>query len=115
MTGPNAAWEERIAGLCLWQAIDDHDADDFVARIDALVAELPPGSAMGCSSRAGLHADSDELCGAVRAFLALALVDLEREREAGAISLTALSHYLPRYQRSLARYALALGVDTPQR
>jgi tetratricopeptide (TPR) repeat protein len=54
---------------------------------------------------AELHATSDELDGAVRAFLALALVDVGREREAVALSLTALSHYLPRYNRSLARYA----------
>jgi hypothetical protein len=51
------------------------------------------------------HATSDELYGAVHAFLALALADLGREREALAISLTALSRYLPRYNRSLARYA----------
>lgn len=54
---------------------------------------------------AELHAPTDELDGAVRAFLALALVDLGREREAVALSLTALSKYLPRYNRSLARYA----------
>ena len=59
---------------------------------------------------AELHAASDELDGAVRAFLALALVDLGREREAVAISLTALSLYLPRYNRSLARYAQELAV-----
>ena len=54
---------------------------------------------------AELNAPSDELDGAVRAFLALALVDLGREREAVAHSLVALSKYLPRYNRSLARYA----------
>jgi tetratricopeptide repeat protein len=54
---------------------------------------------------AELHAPADELDGAVRAFLALALVDLGREREAVALSLAALSEYLPRYNRSLARYA----------
>ena len=48
---------------------------------------------------------SDELDGAVQAFLALALADLGREREALAISLTALSRYLPQYNRSLANYA----------
>jgi hypothetical protein len=57
---------------------------------------------------AELHAAHDDLDGAVRAFLALALADLGREREAVAISLTALSHYLPRYNRSLARYAAEL-------
>jgi tetratricopeptide (TPR) repeat protein len=62
--------------------------------------------------QAELLAASDTLDGAVRAFLALALVDLGREREAVAVSLTALSSYLPRYNRSLARYASAL-VDMP--
>ena len=55
-----------------------------------------------------LNGPSDELDQAVRAFLALALVDLGREREAVALSLTALSTYLPRYNRSLARYAPGL-------
>jgi hypothetical protein len=54
---------------------------------------------------AELDAPFDELEGAVRGFLALALVDLGREREAVAHSLVALSKYLPRYNRSLARYA----------
>jgi hypothetical protein len=54
---------------------------------------------------------SDELDGAVRAFLALALADVGREREALVHSLTALSKYLPRYNQSLARYASALKTD----
>ena len=66
---------------------------------DLLFAELP--------------APSDEFDGAVRAFLALALVDLGREREAVSVSLVALSKYLPRYNRSLARYASEIAV-TPR-
>jgi hypothetical protein len=58
--------------------------------------------------RAELNAASDDLDGAVRAFLALALVDTGCEREAVALSLTALSQYLPRYNKSLARYARKL-------
>jgi tetratricopeptide (TPR) repeat protein len=54
---------------------------------------------------------SDELDQAVSAFLALALADLGREREALSISLEALSAYLPRYNRSLSRYAKALVSD----
>jgi tetratricopeptide (TPR) repeat protein len=50
----------------------------------------------------------DELSQAVAAFLALALSDLGREREGLAISLAALSTYLPRYNGSLARYAKSL-------
>jgi tetratricopeptide (TPR) repeat protein len=56
-----------------------------------------------------LDQPSDELDQAVSAFLALALADLGREREALALSLGALSKYLPRYNRSLARYAEALS------
>jgi len=57
---------------------------------------------------AEIGAGSDELDGAVCAFLALALADLGREREALSCSLVALSNYLPRYNRSLARYAVDL-------
>jgi tetratricopeptide (TPR) repeat protein len=64
--------------------------------------------------RQELDASSDELDAAVRAFLALALVDLGREREAVATSLAALAPYLPRYSRSVARYAAHLGAaDAP--
>ena len=52
---------------------------------------------------------SDELDDAVLGFLALALADAGREREAVALALTALAPHLPRYQRSLANYARALG------
>ncbi|RQP26149.1 tetratricopeptide repeat protein [Piscinibacter terrae] len=165
MSTTNAAWEERLAEL--WLALDQHEPEAFVARLDTLVAELPPGSAIGLFERGAaqdstghperavplyrlaleagltglrrrraviqlasslrnlgqaqeaagllteeLHAPSDELDGAVRAFLALALVELGREREAVALSLAALSRYLPRYNRSLARYAQALAPST---
>lgn len=52
-----------------------------------------------------LDACSDHLDDAVRAFLALALVDTGREREALSLALGALAPHLPRYQRSLANYA----------
>jgi hypothetical protein len=58
---------------------------------------------------AELDAEPDELTGAVRGFLALSLVDVGREREAAAVALTALSEYLPRYNRSLANYARELN------
>jgi hypothetical protein len=51
------------------------------------------------------NAGSDDLDDAVSAFLALALVDTGREREAVSVALTALSRHLTRYQRSLANYA----------
>jgi tetratricopeptide (TPR) repeat protein len=58
------------------------------------------------------HAGSDQLDDAVNAFLALALVDTGREREAVSVALEALAPHLPRYQRSLANYARAL-TDPP--
>ena len=61
---------------------------------------------------AELNSQTDALTGAVRAFLALALVDLGREREAVAVALTALSEYLPRYNRSVARYAQQLTTES---
>jgi tetratricopeptide repeat protein len=54
-------------------------------------------------------AGSDELDDAVSAFLALALVDTGREREAVGVALGALAAHLPRYQRSLANYARELA------
>ena len=52
-----------------------------------------------------LAAGSDELDDAVRAFLALALASVGREREAVSIALIALAPHLTRYNRSLAAYA----------
>jgi tetratricopeptide (TPR) repeat protein len=67
-----------------------------------------PAQAAGLLAAELEQAPADELDGAVRAFLALALADLGREREALMHTLTALSHSLPRYNRSLARYASEL-------
>lgn len=59
--------------------------------------------------RAELDQPSDELDDAVRAFLALALVDTGHEREAAGVALGALAPHLPRYQRSLGNYAHELS------
>ena len=56
---------------------------------------------------------ADPLDDAVRAFLALALVDTGREREAVSVALTALAPHLPRYQRSVAGYARLLVEPDP--
>jgi Tetratrico peptide repeat len=62
---------------------------------------------------AELAAGSDHLDDAVRAFLALALVDVGREREAASLALAALAPHLPRYQRSLGNYARLLVEPEP--
>ncbi|WP_246002879.1 tetratricopeptide repeat protein [Nocardia tenerifensis] len=56
-----------------------------------------------------LAAGSDELDDAVRAFLALCLSSLGRDREALSLALGALAPHLPRYQRSTANYARQLA------
>ena len=58
---------------------------------------------------AELDAASDDLDDAVRAFLALALTDVGREREAVSLALLALAPHLTRYRRSLAAYALEIA------
>ncbi len=65
--------------------------------------------------RAELDAGSDHLDDAVRAFLALSLVDVGQEREAVSLALSALAPHLPRYRRSLANYArLLVDPDPPE-
>jgi tetratricopeptide (TPR) repeat protein len=70
------------------------------------LGELPESVALLSAER---DAASDDLDDAVVAFLALALVDAGREREAVGLALGALARHLPRYQRSLANYARELG------
>jgi tetratricopeptide (TPR) repeat protein len=155
-------WEQRLDDL--WASFDDLGEEELVARMDALVSELPPEDPVGLYERAsafdstghsdravplyrealqrGLGADrrrqaviqlasslrnlgeaeesvallsaereagSDELDDAVDAFLALALVDAGREREAVSVALLALSRHMTRYQRSLVGYAREVG------
>lgn len=156
-------WDQRVAEL--WAALDEYKPEQFRARIDELVAELPPGSPDGlfelaCANdstgrpeqaaplyrqaiEAGLAGyrrrraviqlastlrnlgnleesvallsaeratgtDDPEVAtlnDAVDAFLALALVDTGRPREAAGLALGALAKHLPRYNRSLGYYA----------
>ena len=53
-------------------------------------------------------AGSDDLDDAVAGFLALALADAGREKEALSVALTALAGHLTRYRRSLSNYARRL-------
>jgi len=64
--------------------------------------------------RAERDAGSDELDDAVIAVLALALADTGREREAAGLAIGALARHLPRYNRSMARYAQALVEGHPK-
>ena len=58
-------------------------------------------------------AGSDDLDDAVAGFLALALADAGRERQALSVALTALAGHLTCYRRSLSNYARLLAEDEP--
>jgi hypothetical protein len=158
-------WEQRLSDL--WASIDDHGEEEFVRKMERLVAELPADSAVGAFERASsfdstghsdlavplyrralelglqgqrrrraviqmasslrnighapesidlltaeLQRESDDLDDAVSATLALALVDVGREREAVSIAVTALSRHMTRYRRSMANYAKLISDRT---
>jgi hypothetical protein len=164
MSDPTADWESRASSL--WAELENLEEDEFHRRIEALVGELGPGSAVASFERgaaqdstghpdlavplyqAALEAgisgerrrrtviqmasslrnlgdpgtavelleaesrrEADGLEDAVGTFLALALTDVGREREAVSVALTALSAHLPRYNGSAARYARELIDD----
>jgi tetratricopeptide (TPR) repeat protein len=164
MTAPEADWEERVAAL--WATLDDHNPDDFLAQVQDLTAERPPGDPialfeLACANDSTGHPEqaaplyrealaaglpgrrrrraviqqastlrnlgrfsesiellnaergrpADELDDAVAAFLALALTDAGRTREAVGEALGALAPHLARYDRSIASYAKDLRTD----
>jgi len=43
-------WEQRVSDL--WASIDDHSEDEFLTRMEQLVAELPADSAVALFERA---------------------------------------------------------------
>ena len=63
---------------------------------------MPGGRTLGDTE---CETAADDLDDAVSAMLALALVDVGREREAVSVAVTALSRHMTRYRRSLANYA----------
>lgn len=165
MTTIEADWEQRIAAL--WAAFDDHEPEEFLAKIRELARERPPDDALALfelasandavgredeaaqlyrrALAAGLtgerrrraviqlastlrnlgqaeesvvlltaerEAGADHLDDVVAAFLALALVDVGREREAVSLALATLAPHLSRYNRAVTYYADAL-MDKP--
>ena len=159
-------WEQKLSEL--WASFDETTEEEFLTRMEQLLAELPADSAVAVFERAGAldstgHSDlavplyrqalklglngerrcqaviqmasslrnlgqasesvalltveqeieSNDLDDAVSAFLALALVDTGREREAASLALIALSRHMTRYRRSLSNYAKLLISDHP--
>jgi hypothetical protein len=80
-------WETRVAKA--WAAIDEYDEVVFRALIDELVAELPPGSAVGAFERACAWDStgySDQAVPLYRYALSVGLTGIRRRRAAIQLS-----------------------------
>ncbi len=100
MSVADAVWEERLARL--WSDIDRYAESDFVARIDAHVGELPPGSAIGLFERGAALDSTGHADGAVPLYEAALEAGLEGERRRRAVIQMASSlRTLGNPQRSL--------------
>jgi len=84
------------------------DSDDSVSESESEDANTAEPKADETTDAAPAVVD-DYLVDELRAFLALCLIDVGREREAAIITLRTLAPHLSRYQRSLANYASALA------
>jgi tetratricopeptide (TPR) repeat protein len=93
----------------LERGLDDGRRRQAVIQLASSLRNVGQAEESVALLRAEREARSDELDDAVDAFLALALVDTGREREAVSVALTALSRHMTRYQRSLANYARLLS------
>lgn len=93
--------------------LDGHRRREAVIQLASTLRSLGQPEASADILLAERGKTSDHLDDAVTAFLALAYVDLGREREAAALALGALSRHLPSYNVSLARYAEAVTDPIP--
>ena len=76
-------WEERLADL--WASIDDHSEEQFSARMEQLVAELPEGSAVAAFERAGAFDSTGRSDHAVTLYRQALDVGLGEERRRRAV------------------------------
>ena len=81
------------------------DDADWERRLASTLRNLGHADESVALLTAELDAGTDDLDDAVRAFLALALTSVGRERDVVSVALAALAPHLKRYNRSLAAYA----------
>jgi tetratricopeptide repeat protein len=93
----------------LEQGLGDDRRRQAVIQLASSLRNLGEATESVALLSAERQAGSDELDDAVDAFLALALVDAGREREAVSVGLLALSRHMTRYQRSVSNYAREIG------
>nr|AIA11137.1 Tetratrico peptide repeat [uncultured bacterium] len=89
MTDTHDGWEKRMAAL--WAAIDQHEPEDFLARIAALSAERPAGDAIAAFELASANDSTGHPEAAAplyRQALAKGLTGLRRRRAAIQLAST---------------------------
>ena len=112
MTEPDPAWEQRMAGL--WATIDDLDPGAFLARVEALAAELPPGDAVA-AFELGAANDStghpEQAAPLYRQALAAGLTGLRRRRAVIQLASTLRNLGRPEDSVELLRAEREAGSD----
>jgi tetratricopeptide (TPR) repeat protein len=83
MTGTSAEWERRLAAL--WAGLDDHDEEQFRARLEELVGELPAESAVAAFERAAAFDSTGSPDGAVPLYAEALERGLDGERRRRAV------------------------------
>jgi hypothetical protein len=89
--------------------LDGRQRRECVIQLASSLRNVGEAEAGVALLRAERDTGSDELDDAVAAFLALALADAGRDREALSVALLALAGHLDQYRRSLTAYARELG------
>ncbi len=108
MQEPDAEWLDRIEGV--WAADDTLDADELVARIDALAAELPADHPRGLFERGGARDSTGDEEGAAEFYARAARGPLEPEIAAQlAVQYGSTLRNLGRLDESLAVLDAALA------
>ena len=97
----NEPWEKRLASA--WLSLNEESSAEFVAQMQSLVAELPPGDAVGlfelaCAQDSTGH--SEQAVPLYQAALATGLIGLRRRR--AAIQLASSLRNLGKPEESLA-------------
>ena len=101
-------WEQRVADA--WASLGSRDASDFRARIDELVAELPPGDPDGLFERAAALDSTGHSDLAVPLYEQALAGGLAGERRRRAVIQMASSlRNLDRSQESVALLTAELG------
>ncbi|MET0234529.1 MAG: tetratricopeptide repeat protein [Kibdelosporangium sp.] len=108
-------WDQRVAEL--WAALDEHEPVRFRERIEALVAELPPGSPEGLFELASANDSTgrpDQAAPLYRQAIEAGLTGYRRRRAVIQLASTLRNLGHPEESVALLTAERAAGTDDPQ-